>query len=129
MHRKALAIMLASGLCAAGAGAVANIPSPPPTPSPNLAIDVDVAPVAGKSGQFMVSSTVTDLEKNEVVAKPRLLIGSEKPAKIEIGNEGSWRLSISVAADAATNKAAYEATYTREGKLVSKQRVTVNLAG
>ncbi len=127
MNRK-LAVLLVAGLSFAGVGAIANMPGPPPTPSSNLGIDVDVAPVPGKSGHFTVSSTITDLEKNEVVAKPRLVIASEKPARIEMGNEGKWMLSISVTADAAANKAAYDATYTREGKVVSKQRVTVKLA-
>jgi hypothetical protein len=128
MRRKFPAVLLAAGFFIAGASAVANIPAPPPTPSSNLGIEVDVVPVAGKAGQFMMSSTITDLDKNEVVAKPRLLIGSDKPARIEIGNESKWKLSISVAADGAATKAAYDAIYTREGKVVSKQRVTVKLA-
>jgi hypothetical protein len=128
MKRKSLAVFLTTGLSIAGVSAVANVPVPMPTPSSNLGIEVDVAPVTGKAGHFMVSSIITDLEKNEVVAKPRLLIASDKPARIEMGSEGKWKLSISVAADGAANRAAYDATYTRGGTVVSKQRVTVSLA-
>lgn len=129
MNRKPLAAFVAVGLFVAGVAALASIPGPPPTPSSNLGIEVDVSPVTGKPGQFAVSSIITDLENGAVVARPRLLIGSDKPARIEMGNEGKWRLNISVAADGATNTAAYEATYTRDGKAVSKQHVTVKLGG
>ena len=43
--------------------------------------------------------------------------------------KGKWMLRISVAADGASRKADYDASFTREGKLVSKQRVSVNLDG
>jgi len=109
--------------------AFANVPTPPPTPSARLAIDVDVKPVDGQPGRFMVTSTVTDLENDAIVAKPKLLIAADKAAKIETGSEGKWMLQISVTADGATRKAAYDATFTREGKIVSKQRLTVNLNG
>jgi hypothetical protein len=77
----------------------------------------------------MVISTVTDLENGATVAKPQLMIGADKPARIETGSEGKWMLQISVAADGNTRKAAYDATFTREGKVVSRQRLSVNLNG
>ena len=124
--RAAVAVAVLAGL---GLGATANMPGPPPTPSASLGIEVDVKPLAGTPGQFLVSSVVTDLENNAVIAKPRLVIGANKPARIEAGNEGKWMLKISVTADGASRKADYDASFIREGKLVSKQRVTVNLDG
>lgn len=123
---RAIAVAVLAGL---GLGATANMPRPPPTPSASLGIEVDVKPVAGSPGHFSVSSVVTDLESNTVIAKPRLTIAANKPARIETGNEGKWMLRINVTADGATRKANYDASFTREGKLVSKQRVSVNLDG
>lgn len=119
----AVAILTGSGLAAA------TTPGPPPTPSASLGIEVDVKPVAGTPGHFMVSSVVTDLESNSVVARPRLTIAANKTARIETGNQGKWMLRISVTADGPSRKADYEASFTREGKLVSRQRVSVNLDG
>jgi hypothetical protein len=124
--RAALAIAVLAGL---GLGATANMPGPPPTPSAALGIEVDVKPVAGTPGQFVVTSVITDLESNAVIAKPRLVVAANKAARIETGNEGKWKLSISVTADGATRKADYDANFIREGKLVSRQRVSVNLDG
>jgi hypothetical protein len=116
-------------LGAAAFGAIANMPSPPPTPSARLSIELDVKPVEGQPGRFMVTSTVTDLENGSTIAKPQLMIASDKPARIETGSEGKWMLQISVTADGDSRKAAYDATFTREGKVVSKQRLSVNLNG
>ena len=122
--RAALAIALLAGL---GLGATANIPGPPPTPSASLGIEIDVKPNEGTPGQFVVSSVVTDLENGAVIAKPRLIVAANKPARIETGNAGKWMLQISVLADGPSRVATYDASFTREGKLVSKQRVSVKL--
>jgi hypothetical protein len=119
----------AAVLAGAGLGATANISGPPPTPSASLGIEIDVKPVAGTPGQFLVSSVVTDLESNSVIARPRLTIAASKTARIETGNQGKWMLRISVTADGPSRKADYDASFTREGKLVSRQRVSVNLDG
>ena len=112
-----------------GSIAAANAPGPLPTPSSRLSIEMDVAPVKDQPGRFAVSSTILDLERNEVVGKPRLIIGSDQPARIETGADGKWMLQISVAANGGSRKAAYEATFTREGVVVSRQRLTVDLNG
>jgi hypothetical protein len=130
MKRKTLSAALAvAALAGLGLGAIAEMPGPPPTPSAALGIEVDVKPVAGTPGQFLVTSVVTDLENNAVIAKPRLTIGANKTARIETGNEGKWMLRISVTADGASRKASYDASFTREGKLISRQQVSVNLDG
>jgi hypothetical protein len=127
MKKIAGAVLGAAVLAGLGLGAVANMPGPLPTPSANLGIELDVKPVAGTPGQFMVSSVVTDLENNAVIARPRVLVGASQPARIEFGNEGKWMLRIGVTADGVSRKADYDAAFTREGKLVSHQRVSVNL--
>jgi type II secretory pathway component HofQ len=109
--------------------AFANPHTPQPTPSARLSIEVDVKPIEGKAGQFWVSSTVTDLENNSVIAEPRLVISADKPAKIETGVEGKWMLQIVVSADGASRRGSYEATFTREGKVVSRQRLAMDLNG
>ncbi len=119
----ALAVAVLAGL---GLGATANMPDPQPTPSAALGIEVEVKP-ANVPGQFLVSSVVTDLESGAIIAQPRLLVAANKPARIETGNVGKWLLQISVTADGPSRKATYEASFTREGKLISKQRVSVNL--
>ena len=127
--------MTARGLLCAGiislvaVGAIANTSMVPAQPSARLGIEMDVKPAEGKPGQFIVSSTVTDLENNSVIAKPQLRIASDKPARIETGIEGKWMLQIVVTADSASRKASYEATYTREGQVVSRQRLAMNLNG
>lgn len=109
------------------ASAVANPSTAPATPSARLGIEMDVKPLEGKAGQFLVSSTVTDLENNSIIAKPQLTIASDKPARIETGVEGKWKLQIEVTADSASRKGSYEATFTREGQVVSRQRLAMNL--
>lgn len=110
-----------------GPAATATTPTPPPTPSASLGIELDVKPNEGMPGQFLVNSVVTDLESGVVIAKPRLLIAANKPARIETGNAGKWALEIGVVADGASRTATYNATFTREGKVISKQRVSVKL--
>ena len=124
--KKKAAIASVFAVLGIAAGAYAGIPVPA-TPSARLGIEVDVKPVEGQAGRFMVMSTVTDLESNAVIAKPQLMIAADKPARIETGSEGKWKLQISVAADASSHKAAYEATFVREGQVVSKQRLSVSL--
>src|SRR5262245_34614668 len=85
--------------------ASADVPQPPRLPSASLGIEVDVKP-EGTPGRFVVSSVVTDLESNAVIAKPRLVIAADKPARIQTGAEGLWLLQISVSADGASRKAA-----------------------
>jgi hypothetical protein len=114
-------------VAAVGFGAVASMPGPPPTPSARLSMDFDVKPVEGKPGTFMVSSTITDLETNKTLASPKVMVAAGQPFKLQTGNDGKWLLEVSVAADGDSRKAAYEATFTRDGQVVSKQRFAVNL--
>jgi hypothetical protein len=95
--------------------------------SSRVSIDVDVKPAADKPGRFVVTSTILDLDTGEIVAKPRLIIGSDNPARIETGSEGKWMLQISVSANSTSRKAAYEAVFSREGVVVSKQRLALDL--
>jgi hypothetical protein len=111
----------------AGLGATASMPGPPPTPSASLGIELDVKPAAGTPGQFVINSVVTDLESGAVIARPRLTVDANKSARIETGNGSKWTLQINVMADGPSRKATYDASFTREGKLVSRQRVAVNL--
>ena len=129
MKKTVIGALAVAALAGFGFAAIANTQTALATPSARLGIDVDVQPVAGTPGQFMVSSVVTDLETNTVIAKPRLTIAANQPARIETGAEGKWMLRISVAADGAARKADYDASFTREGKLVSRQRVSVRLDG
>jgi hypothetical protein len=109
----------------AGAG-----PQPaPPTPSDRLGIEMDIKPVDGKPGQFTAKATVIDLDTDAVVGSPSLNFSTTQAATIETGVEGRWLLHIGVSADAAAKVATYEARFTRDGKLVSRQRVSVNLNG
>ena len=127
MKKNVVAVLAVAGLVGLGLGATAQMPGPLPTPSASLGIEVDVKPVAGTPGQFLVSSVVTDLESGVVIAKPRLTVAANKSARIETGNGEKWMLQINVLADGPSRKATYDASFTREGKLVSRQRVSVNL--
>jgi len=129
MKKNVSGILASTVLVGLGLGAAASVPGPPPTPSASLGIEVDMKPAEGSPGQFLVSSVVTDLENGTVIAKPRLLVAANKPARIETGNAGKWTLHISVTPDGPSRKTTYDASFTREGKLVSKQRVSVNLDG
>jgi hypothetical protein len=127
--KKRISAVAVAVVAALGVAASANMPEPSQTPSASLGIEVDVKPAEGKPGQFFLSSVVIDLETNKVIAQPRLLIAANKPARIETGAEGKWSLQINVTADGASRTAAYDATFSRAGKVVSKQRVSVNLDG
>jgi len=127
MNKNTRVLVAAIALGSLGLAATANMPGPPPTPSASLGIEVDVKPAEGTQSQFLLSSVVTDLESGTVIAKPRLIIGANKTARIETGNGAKWTLEINVMADGSSKKATYDASFTREGKLVSRQRVSVNL--
>src|SRR6187549_2829637 len=99
MKMKFGAILSLAVFAGFGLGATANMPAPPPTPSASLGIEVEVKPNEGTPGQFVVSSVVTDLESGAVIAKPRLVVAANKPARIETGNAGKWALQIGVMAD------------------------------
>jgi hypothetical protein len=55
-------ILAAIGLLGIALIATGNPSMVPPTPSARLGIEMDVKPIEGKAGQFLVSWTVTDLE-------------------------------------------------------------------
>ena len=112
--------MLATAACV-------TVAEPPPTPSANLAIELDVKPAQDFPGQYIVSSKITDLETNVVIAKPLIRVGSNKPARIEMGSSDKWHLAINVTTDDAARKVAYDAQYKKDGKVVSQQRIAVNL--
>lgn len=111
----------------AGSLAIAEVQRPSPTPSARLSLEMDVRPAAGQPGRFVVSTTITDLETNAVVGKPTLLVESDKLARVETGADGKWMLQIAVLAGSGSKKATCEATFTREGKVVSKQKFSVDL--
>jgi hypothetical protein len=127
MIKKTVAIVLGVSLLTGWALATSASMPGPPTPSASLGIEVDVKPAEGAPGLFVISSVVTDLENGAVIAKPRLTVAANKPARIETGNGAKWTLQINVMADGPSRKASYEASFMREGKLVSRQRVAVNL--
>lgn len=118
----ATVVLTSSGLCA-----VADTPAPRPMPSASIGMEIDVKPNESSPGQFLVNAVVTDLESGAVIEKPRLLIAANQPARIEIGTAGKWTLEINVVADGASRTATCNASFTREGKVVSKQRVSVKL--
>ena len=111
----------------AGSLAIAEVQRPAPTPSARLSLEMDVKPAAGQPGRFVVSTTITDLETNAVVGKPTLLFESDKLARVETGADGKWTLQIAVLVGSGSKKTTYEATFTREGKVVSKQRFSADL--
>jgi len=128
--KKALgSLAVLAGLSALGFSAAANISSAPAIPSSRLSTEVDVKPVDGQPGRFLVTSRVTDLENGAVVAQPRMLIAADQPASFQTGKQGRWTLRIAISADGASRKASYESTFTREGEVVSKQQLAIDLNG
>ena|SRR5690349_14111620 len=99
---------------------------PPKLPSASMGIEMNVAPAPNQPGKFMLRAWVTDLETDAQIANPTLLIDSDRTARVETGNQ-DWTLQIAVAAGSTSKKANYEATFTRQGKVVAKQRFTVDL--
>jgi hypothetical protein len=107
--------------------AMANVTRMPPAmPSPSMGIEMDVSPVASQPGRFVLTATITDLEKQTLIGAPKLLIDSDRTARVETGGN-DWMLEIAVAAGSTSKKATYDATFTREGKVISRQRFSVNL--
>ena len=127
MNRKLVATVATLILTGCGLGAVADTPAPRPMPSASIGMEIDVKPNESSRGQFLVNAVVTDLESGAVIEKPRLLIAANQPARIQVGTAGKWTLEINVVADGASRTATCNASFTREGKLVSKQRVSVRL--
>jgi hypothetical protein len=127
MKSSAPRVIFLASVMFVGSVAVANVPGPAPTPSARLSLEMDVKPAEGQAGRFFVTSTITDLETHRIVGQPRLLIESDQPARVETGVDGKWALQISVAAGSTSRKAAYQATFTREGQVISKQRFAVDL--
>ena len=127
MNRARALLALASGAALVSV-AFANPPvlMPPKLPSASMGIEMDVAPAPGQPGKFVLRATVTDLETQATIASPKLLIDSDRTARVETGNS-DWALAIAVAAGSTSKKANYEATFTRQGKIVAKQRFAVDL--
>ena len=123
--QKLLVVAVASTAFAADAGQ----PPVPPDPSDHLGIEMNIVPVDGRPGVFVASATVTDLDSEQVVFTPRLTFSTSHHASIETGVEGRWLLHVAVSADADAKVATYEARFTRNGKVTSRQRVAVRLDG
>ena len=71
---------------------------------------------------------MTDLESGEAIAKPRMTIAAGKPAHLRLGGKG-WQLELGVAADGGSRTAAYDATFSRGGNVLSRQHLTLDLGG
>jgi hypothetical protein len=128
MRTTITAVLCSAALSAIALTAVAAGYVHPGTPSANLGIEVAVTPAPGSPGQFDVTSVLTDLQTNTVVAQPHLRVSSGKPGgRIQIGTVPDWMIDITISADGPSGKANYEATFTRDGKTVSRQKVVVNL--
>jgi len=119
----------AIALVALGFAAVADMARRPAGAPSRIAMEVDVAPVAGKAGRFLLSTTVTDLDRNAVIAKPSMTIDGGKTARLRMGGKEGWRFEATVSADGAKRKAAYDATFTEGGKVLSRQRLSLDLNG
>ncbi len=120
--------LCSAALAAIALTAVAGEYIHPATPSANLGIEVAVTPAPGNPGQFDVTSVLTDLQTNTVVAQPHLTVSSgNSGGRIQIGTVPDWMIDITVSADGLSGKANYEATFTRDGKTVSRQKLVVNL--
>jgi hypothetical protein len=129
MKRTIATSAVAVALVAIGFAAVADIARHPREATSRLAMDVEVAPVAGKPGQFMLSTTLTDLDRNAVLAKPRMTIATGKAARLRISGKEGWSFEATVNADGAKRKAAYDASFTEGGKVVARQRLSLDLNG
>lgn len=119
----------AVALVALGFAAVADMSRHPAGATSHLGMDVEVAPVAGKAGQFLLSTTLTDLDRNAVIARPRMTIDAGKTARLRISGKGGWTFEAAVSADGAKRKALYDAAFTEGGKVVSQQRISLDLNG
>ena len=117
-----------TAIVALASTAVANPPvlMPPKLPSASLGIEMDVVPAPSQPGKFVLRAQITDLETQATIAAPKLLIDSDRTARVETGNS-DWTLQIAVAAGSTSRKATYDATFTRQGKVVAKQRFAVDL--
>jgi hypothetical protein len=129
MKRTIATSAVAVALVALGFAAVADIARQPKEATSRLAMDVEVAPVAGKPGQFLLSATLTDLDRNAVLAKPRMTIAAGKAARLRISGKDGWTFEATVNADGAKRKAAYDASFSEGGKVVARQRLSLDLNG
>lgn len=129
MKRTVATSAVAIALVALGFAAVAGMSRHPKEVPSRLAMDVEVAPVAGKAGQFLLSTTLTDLDRNAVIAKPRMTIDAGKTARLRISGKEGWTFEATVNADGAKRKAVYDASFTEAGKVVSRQRLALDLNG
>jgi hypothetical protein len=93
-------------------------------------ISVDVHP-AGKTNQYEINATITDLATGKVLTQPKLVINAGAPGIIQVGSTGlpglvSVNLSVTVATDGAT------ATYTSEihsgTEVISSQKASISLS-
>ena len=111
-----------------GFGAVADVARHPAPPPWRVAMDVDLKPIPGTPGQFLLTSTVTDLERHALIAQPRMTIVAGRPARFALGGNG-WRLQLGIEADGGSRKAEYDATFSRGATVLSRQRLTLDLNG
>ena len=102
-----------------------------PAPMPDLqqvGWEVQVSPVPGEAGRYIAQATVTDLRTGDVVARPKAVFESGKQARVNMATEGKWAIEMTVKADGAARTALYEGTFTREGRVISRQRLMLQLA-
>jgi len=119
----------AVALVALGFAAVAEVARHPVAAPTRVAMDADVKPVSGHPGQFLLTSRVVDLESHAVLAHPRMVIAAGRTAHLQLSGRGGWVLRLGIAADGATRKAEYDATFSRAAKVLSRQRLTLDLNG
>jgi beta-lactamase regulating signal transducer with metallopeptidase domain len=88
---------------------------------PSSTITVAAGP---KPGQFLVSTTITDLATSRILGEPRLLTNADVPATMEIGtNHLMMRFVVTV--DASGREAAYTSEVRRDDKVESAQSGTL----
>lgn len=119
----------AVALVAIGFAAVAEVARHAAPAVARVAMDVDVRPVHGQAGRFLLASTVTDLDTGEVLAKPRMTIAAGQPAHLRLGGRRGWSLELGVAANGDSRRATYDATFSRHGRVLSRQHLALDLGG
>ncbi|MES2073450.1 MAG: hypothetical protein V4488_24060 [Pseudomonadota bacterium] len=92
-----------------------------------LGVQFDLQPSTDAKGNYVVTSEIRDLESNKLLGSPKLVFSTAAPAKIEMGVAGNYMVKISVGVNQDNQKAHYEFSYSRDGKVISQQNLNFQL--
>ena len=98
-----------------------------PAPLERVGVEVAIGLADPEQAIYECTAVVTDLATNRVISAPRVLVRAGEDAKVRTGTQPGLEVLITVSVNAEQTVARYEARVTRDGEVVSSQKVRIAL--